>query len=53
MVNNVLFSVSFGPALGSTQPLIQWIPGALSSEIKRPGLEADHSLSTSARVKKI
>jgi hypothetical protein len=34
-------------ALGSTQPPIQWVPGALS-----PGREADHSPPTSAEVKK-
>jgi hypothetical protein len=37
----VLFS------LGPTQPPIQWVPGALSSEVKRPGREADHSPPTS------
>jgi hypothetical protein len=30
-------------ALGLTQPPIQWVPGALSLEVKRPGREADHS----------
>jgi hypothetical protein len=30
-------------ALGSTQPLIQWIPGALFLGVKWPGCEADHS----------
>jgi hypothetical protein len=29
--------------LGPTQPLIQWLPGALSVGVKRPGREADHS----------
>jgi hypothetical protein len=29
--------------LGPTQPRIQWVPGALSLGIKRPGREADHS----------
>jgi hypothetical protein len=29
-VKNFLFSVSFRPALWSTQPPIQWVPGALS-----------------------
>jgi hypothetical protein len=32
------------PALGSTQPPIQWVPG-----VKRPGREADHSPPTSAK----
>jgi len=29
-------------ALGSTQPPIQWVPGALSLGVKRSGREADH-----------
>jgi hypothetical protein len=29
-VKNFLFSTSSSPALGSTQPPIQWVPGALS-----------------------
>jgi hypothetical protein len=31
---------------------MQWIRGALSLEVKRPGREADHSLPSSAEVKK-
>jgi hypothetical protein len=38
------------PALGPTQPLIQWVPGILSPGIKRPRREADHSLSSKAEV---
>jgi hypothetical protein len=38
-------------ALGPTQPPIQWVPGALSLEVKWPGCEADHSPSSSAEVK--
>jgi hypothetical protein len=38
-------------ALGPTQPPIQGVPLALSLEVKRPGREADHSLSSSAEVK--
>jgi hypothetical protein len=30
------------PAVGSTQPPIQWAWGALSAEVKRPWREADH-----------
>jgi hypothetical protein len=37
----------------STQPPIQWAPGALSMEVKRQGREADHSARASAEVKKI
>jgi hypothetical protein len=36
--------------VGTTQPPIQWVPGALSLRVKRPGHEADHSPST-AEVK--
>jgi hypothetical protein len=51
-VKNFLFSTSSRPALRSTQPLIQWVPGALSPGVKRPGPEADHSPPTIAEVKK-
>jgi len=34
------------PALGPTQRLNQWVPGALSQGIKWPGREADHSPSS-------
>jgi hypothetical protein len=30
---------------------IQWVPGALSLGVKRPGREADHSPPSSAEVK--
>jgi hypothetical protein len=36
------------PALGPTQPPVQWVPGVLSP---RPGRDADHSPSSSAEVK--
>jgi hypothetical protein len=32
------------PALRPTPPPIQWVSGALSLGVKRPGREADHSL---------
>jgi hypothetical protein len=38
-------------ALGPTQPPIQWVPGALSLGVKRPGREADHSPPSSAEVR--
>jgi hypothetical protein len=50
---NFLFSRLSRPALRSTQPPIQWVPGALSLGVKRPGLEVDHSPPTSAEVKKM
>jgi hypothetical protein len=52
MVKDFHSSMSSRPALGSTQLPIQWVPGALSPEVKRPGCEADHSPPTSAEVKK-
>jgi hypothetical protein len=47
-----LLSTSSRPVLGPTQPPIQWVPGGLSSGIKRPGREADHSPPFIAEVKK-
>jgi hypothetical protein len=40
-----LFTTASRPALGPTQPPIQWVPG-----VKRPGLEADQSHPSSAEV---
>jgi hypothetical protein len=36
------------PALGPTQPPIQWVPGPLSLGVKWPGREADNSPSSFA-----
>jgi hypothetical protein len=36
---------------GPTKPPIQWVLGALSLVVKRPGHEADHSPPSSAEVK--
>jgi hypothetical protein len=47
------FSCSFWsrPALGPTQPTVQWVPGVLSPGVKaRPGRDADHSPPSSAEV---
>jgi hypothetical protein len=49
---NFHFSMSSKQTLGLTQPPIQSLPGALSSGVKRPGREADHSPPTSAEVMK-
>jgi hypothetical protein len=38
-------------ALGPIQPPIQWVLGALSLGVKRPGHETDHSPPSSAEVK--
>jgi hypothetical protein len=46
-IGSRIFSKSSRPALGSTQPPIQWVPG-----VKRP-CEADPSPSTSAEVKQM
>jgi hypothetical protein len=46
-----LFTTASRKALGPTQPPIQWVPGALSLGVKRPGREADHSPPPSAEVK--
>jgi hypothetical protein len=39
------------PALGPTQPPIQWVPGVLYPGVNRPGREADHSPPSSTEVK--
>jgi hypothetical protein len=39
----VLFATAFRPTLGPIQPLVQCVTGALSSGVKRPRREADHS----------
>jgi hypothetical protein len=41
------------PDLGSTEPPIQLISGALSPRVKQQGREAGHSHSTSVEVKKM
>jgi hypothetical protein len=46
-----LFTTVSRTALGPTQTPIQWILGALSLGVKRPGREADHSPPSSADVK--
>jgi hypothetical protein len=46
-----LFTTVSRKAVGPTQSLIQWVPGALSLGVKRPGREADHSPPSGAEVK--
>jgi hypothetical protein len=46
-----LFATASRPALGSTQPRIQSVPGALYLVVKRLGCEADHSPPSGAEVK--
>jgi hypothetical protein len=46
-----LFTTVSRTALGPTQPPMQWVPGALSLGVKRPGSETDHSPASSVEVK--
>jgi len=46
------FSHLSSPALGPTQPPVQWVPG-LSRGKERPGLDADPSPPSSAVVMKV
>jgi hypothetical protein len=46
-----LFTTASRTALEPTQTPIQWVPGALTLGVKRPGREADHSPASSAEVK--
>jgi hypothetical protein len=52
-VKNFLSFTSSRPALGPTQTPVQWVTGALTPGVKRPGREADHSPPTSTEVKKM
>jgi hypothetical protein len=45
-----LFTAASRPAMGPTQPPIQWVPGALSLGLKLPGREADNSPRSSAEA---
>jgi len=47
-----LFFIASIPALGPTQSPIQWAPGIISTVIKRPGREADHSPPSTVEFKK-
>jgi hypothetical protein len=46
-----LFTTMSRMAVGPTQPPIQWIPGALSLDVKWPRHDVDHSPPSSAKVK--
>jgi len=46
-----LFTTASRMALGPTQFPIDWVPGALSLGVKRPGHEADHLPPSGAKVK--
>jgi hypothetical protein len=45
-----LLTTASRPALGPTQPPIEWVPGALSVGVKLSGREANHSPPSSAEV---
>jgi hypothetical protein len=47
----LLFDTAPRPVPRPTQPPLRWVQGVLSLVVKRPGLEADHSLPSSAEVK--
>jgi hypothetical protein len=49
----VFFSITSEQALEPTQRPVQWVPRALSAGVKRPEREADHSLSSSDKVKNV
>jgi hypothetical protein len=38
------------PVLGPTQPIIQWVHGTLSMEVKRPGRDAVHRPPSSVEI---
>jgi hypothetical protein len=46
-----LFTTASRPALGPTQPPIQWVLWSVSLGIKRPGREADHTPASSVEIK--
>jgi hypothetical protein len=46
-----LFTIASRMDLEPIEPPIQWVPGALSLGVNRPGREADHSPPSSAEVK--
>jgi len=50
-MGTLLFTTASRPALGSNQPPIQWVSGALTLGVKRSGREADHSPPSSAKFK--
>jgi hypothetical protein len=50
-LDNLEFSKTSRPALGSTQPPIEWVPEVVSTGVNWPGRVADLSLPASTEVK--
>jgi hypothetical protein len=48
-----LFSIVSSPALGPTQPPIQWVLGPPSPKVKQQGNEVDRSPLSNAKVKNV
>jgi len=48
-----LFAIMSRLALGTTQPPIQWIQGAITLGVKWAGYEAEHSCPTKAKAKNV
>jgi len=48
---NIFFKSACRSVLNNTHSLVQLVPGALTSGVKRPEREADHSPPSSAEVK--
>jgi hypothetical protein len=46
-----LFYIILVPALGLTQPPVEWVPEDIFLAVKQPGCEVDHSPPSSAEVK--
>jgi hypothetical protein len=46
-----LYSIASRPSLEPNQPAIQWVPGAFSLGVKRPGRETDQSPPSRAKAK--
>jgi hypothetical protein len=49
----ILFAIVYKPALGPTQPSIQWVLWVLAPGIMQHELEADWSPSSNAEVKNV
>jgi hypothetical protein len=48
-----LYAAASRPAVGTTQPPIQWVSEALSLGVKQSGCEADYSPPSGAEIKNV